>query len=74
MDVITGRVRNASVNKIRLRRLRKNITPYLLMSPTLILVFIFLLIPLGFAVYCSFYRDYMQFTKFVGFNNYTDVE
>lgn len=73
-DIMAGRVKNTSVSRKRLRRLSKNITPYLLMSPTIILIFIFLLIPLGFAVYCSLYRcDYMQFTKFVGLNNYTDV-
>ena len=41
------------------------------MSPTLIFIMIFLLLPLAFAFYCSLYRcDYMQFTKFVGFDNY----
>lgn len=44
------------------------------MSPTLILILIFLLIPLGFAVFCSLYRcDYMQFTRFMGLGNYLDV-
>lgn len=48
--------------------------PYLLLSPTLILILIFLLIPLGFAVFCSLYRcDYMQFTRFMGLGNYLDV-
>lgn len=48
--------------------------PYLLLSPTLILILIFLLIPLGFAVLCSLYRcDYMQFTRFMGLGNYLDV-
>ena len=45
-----------------------------LMSPTLLLVLIFLIIPLAFAFYCSLYRcDYMQFSKFMGLQNYADV-
>ena len=34
----------------------------------------FLIIPLAFAFYCSLYRcDYMQFSKFMGLQNYADV-
>ena len=52
----------------------KKLFPYLLMAPTLVLILIFLIVPLVFALYCSLYRcDYMQFSKFLGFQNYADV-
>lgn len=52
----------------------QHLFPYLLMSPTLILILLFLIVPIFFAVYCSLYRaDYMQFTKFMGLQNYVDV-
>ncbi|MDO4549117.1 MAG: sugar ABC transporter permease, partial [Clostridia bacterium] len=52
----------------------KKLFPYMLLTPTLILIFVFLLVPLGFAIFCSLYRcDYMQFSRFVGLGNYLDV-
>ncbi len=52
----------------------KRLFPYLLMSPTLLFVLIFLVVPLGFAFFCSLYRnDYMQFSRFLGFSNYIDI-
>ena len=59
---------------LRRAQWKKKFFPYLLMSPTLLLVLIFLIIPLAFAFYCSLYRcDYMQFSKFMGLQNYADV-
>lgn len=52
----------------------KRLLPYLLISPTLIFILLFLIVPLGFAFVCSLYRaDYMQFSKFLGFGNYIDI-
>lgn len=52
----------------------KRLLPYLLMSPTLIFIVLFLIVPLAFAFYCSLYRaDYMQFSRFLGLGNYIDV-
>ncbi|PYG87128.1 carbohydrate ABC transporter membrane protein 1 (CUT1 family) [Ruminiclostridium sufflavum DSM 19573] len=65
--------KGSSVNCL-LERKGKRLLPYLLMSPTLIFVVFFLIVPLGFAFYCSLYRaDYMQFSKFLGLGNYIDV-
>lgn len=56
------------------RRDMQKYLPYVLLSPSLLLILVFLLIPLGFAVYCSLFRcDYMQFTRFMGLGNYIDV-
>lgn len=58
----------------RRARWKKSFFPYLLMSPTMLLILIFLIVPLAFAFYCSLYRcDYMQFSKFMGLQNYADV-
>ena len=48
--------------------------PYALSAPSMILIVLFLLIPLGYCLYCSLWRcDYMDFTRYVGFDNYLDV-
>lgn len=50
---------------------KERLLPAALLSPTVVLIAVMLIIPLGYAVYCSFWRcDYMNFTKFVGFDNY----
>ena len=55
-------------------RKKEKLLPYLLLLPTLLLIIVFLLIPLGFAVYCSLFRcDYMQFTRYLGIGNYVAV-
>ena len=48
--------------------------PYLLSSPSMIIIILFLILPLVYCLHCSFWRcDYMQFSKFVGFQNYINV-
>jgi ABC-type sugar transport system permease subunit len=48
--------------------------PFLLLSPSLLLIALFLIIPLGFALYISFFRaDYMQIGRFVGLGNYINI-
>ena len=49
----------------------KGLLPYLLLTPSLFLIALFLIIPLGYALYVSFFRaDYMQIGRFVGLGNY----
>jgi ABC-type sugar transport system permease subunit len=55
---------------------RKNsgLLPFLLLSPSLFLIALFLIIPLGFALYVSFFRaDYMQLSRFIGLENYFSI-
>lgn len=48
------------------------ILPYALVAPTFVVIVLWLIMPLGYALYCSFWRcDYLQFTKTVGLDNYT---
>ena len=55
------------------RRLDK-VLPYALSTPAMFFIVFFLLVPLAYCLYCSFWRcDYMNFTKFVGFKNYIDI-
>lgn len=50
------------------------VLPYALSAPAMIFIVFFLLLPLVYCLYCSLWRcDYMNFTKFVGLNNYIDV-
>lgn len=52
----------------------EKILPYLLSAPAMIFIVVFLLMPLIYCLYCSFWRcDYMNFTKYVGLQNYADV-
>lgn len=52
----------------------EKLLPYLLCAPAMLFIIVFLLLPLVYCLYCSFWRcDYMSFTKFVGLQNYTDV-
>lgn len=56
------------------RSFGRKVLPYVLLSPTLVFIVLFLVVPLGFAFYCSLYRaDYMQFTRFLGFDNYVTI-
>ena len=53
---------------------RKTLYPYLLLLPSMIIIFSRLLLPLGFSLFCSLFKcDYMQFTRFVGFGNFVKV-
>ncbi len=47
------------------------VLPYALSTPALAFIIFFLLVPLGYCLYCSAWRcDYMNFTKYVGLDNY----
>ena len=42
--------------------------------PAMFFIIFFLLVPLAYCLYCSLWRcDYMNFTKYVGLQNYIDV-
>lgn len=46
----------------------------LLAAPGMLLMFIILIAPLGFSIYCSVYKcDYLQFKEMVGIENYFSV-
>lgn len=48
--------------------------PYVLVAPTFLFIVMWLILPLGYALYCSFWRcDYLQFTKTVGLENYISM-
>lgn len=50
------------------------ILPYALSTPAMFFIIFFLLVPLAYCLYCSLWRcDYMNFTKYVGLQNYIDV-
>lgn len=53
---------------------KKQAVPVLLTAPVVVLIVVILLIPMGYAVYCSLWRcDYMIFSKFLGLQNYIDL-
>lgn len=56
------------------RKIGENRLAYLLVAPTFFFILIWLVFPLGYALYCSFWRcDYLMFTKPVGFGNYVAI-
>lgn len=53
---------------------RDKIFPYLLLAPSILVILFVLIIPLGYSVYCSLYKcNYMNFTDFVGLENFAKV-
>ena len=53
---------------------RRTLYPYLLLLPSMVIIFVILLLPLGFSLVCSLYKcDYMHFTRFVGLGNFIKV-
>lgn len=47
---------------------------YLLVAPAALFVFLFLIVPIFYAFWCSLWRcDYMNFSKFLGLQNYLEV-
>lgn len=53
---------------------RKKIFPYVLLAPSILVIFFVLIVPLGYSVYCSLYKcNYMNFTDFVGLDNFIRV-
>lgn len=58
----------------RARRRLDKALPYALSMPAMFFIIFFLLVPLAYCLYCSLWRcDYMNFTKYVGLQNYIDV-
>lgn len=56
---------------IRASRRLDKVLPYVLSTPAMAFILFFLLVPLGYCLYCSAWRcDYMNFTKYVGLGNY----
>lgn len=55
----------------RLRNLREYITAYLMISPAVILIFIFGIFPVGFALYVSLHKWRIKRTDYIGVANYT---
>jgi len=48
--------------------------PYLLIAPSFFVIFLVLIMPLGFSIYASVYEcRYMNFTRFVGLDNFIRV-
>jgi ABC-type sugar transport system permease subunit len=53
---------------------RKKLFPYVLLAPSILVIFFVLIVPLGYSVYCSLYKcNYMNFTDFVGLDNFIRV-
>ncbi len=53
---------------------RKKLFPYVLLAPSILVIFFVLIMPLGYSVYCSLYKcNYMNFTDFVGLDNFIRV-
>lgn len=70
---MTAIVKKASGEAIG-RKIRENRLAYLLVAPTFLFILIWLIFPLGYALYCSFWRcDYLMFTKTVGLENYRAI-
>ena len=53
---------------------RKKLFPYVLLAPSILVIFFVLIVPLGYSVYCSLYKcNYMNFTDFVGLDTFIRV-
>ena len=62
------------MDELKRKKYLHKILPYLLSFPSMVIIVLFLIIPLVYCLYCSFWRcDYMDFSKFVGLKNYIDV-
>lgn len=57
-----------------MKSLKQKLFPYMLIAPSVIVILIVLIIPLGYAIYCSLYAaKYMSFDNFVGLDNYKKI-
>ena len=54
----------------RLRTFRESLTGYLFVTPAMILIFIFGIFPVAFAIYVSVHKWRIVRTDFVGLSNY----
>ncbi len=55
---------------LRLRRVREYLTGYLMVAPAVILIFIFGIFPVGFALYVSLHKWRLKRTDFIGIKNF----
>lgn len=55
----------------RLRYLREYLTGYLFIAPAVLLVFLFGIFPVGFALYVSLHKWRIKRTDYIGLTNYT---
>jgi multiple sugar transport system permease protein len=58
---------------LRLRRVREYLTGYLMVAPALILIFIFGIFPVGFALYVSLQKWRLKRGDFLGLKNFVDA-
>jgi len=54
----------------QLRKYRESLTGYLFVTPALVLIFIFGIFPVAFAIYVSLHKWRIVRTKFIGLENY----
>jgi ABC-type sugar transport system permease subunit len=59
-----------SITPRKLRFFKESLTGYLFVAPALILIFMFGIFPVGFALYVSLHKWRILRTDFVGLNNY----
>lgn len=62
-----------SITPRRLRFLKELITGYLFIAPALVLIFIFGIFPVAFALYVSVHKWRLVRTDFVGLSNFVRV-
>ena len=57
----------------RLRAWREYLTAYLMIAPAVILIFIFGIFPVGFALFVSLYKWRLKRGDFIGLSNYINA-
>jgi ABC-type sugar transport system permease subunit len=57
----------------RLRTWREHLTGYLMIAPSTVLIFIFGIFPVGFALFVSLHRWRLKRGEIIGLKNYTDA-
>ncbi len=55
---------------LRLRRVQEYLTGYLMVAPAVILIFVFGIFPVGFALYVSLHKWRLKRTDFIGIKNF----
>ena len=54
-----------------MKKKKADLFPYLLITPSAIVILLLLIIPIGYCIYVSLWKcNYMNFSEFVGFSNY----
>lgn len=70
---VTSRTPASTRRKVSRRRLREAVTGYLFILPAALLIGVFGLFPIGYAVYMSLYRWRVRKGSFIGLENYGDL-